>query len=118
MSAARIRRSSIAAKSRRARIRRTAGRAGLCFTGTVVIGQSRTAHPLSGSLPRRSITQTSLGASAAWETGPGGVLGREYNLVEKVSVMRGLMDMFAVMYPQLQVVDLRNAVPTLEVPYY
>jgi len=59
-----------------------------------------------------------LGATAAWETGPWGVLGREYSLVEKVSVMRGLMDMFAVMYPQLQGIDFRRDVPTLQVPYY
>ena len=59
-----------------------------------------------------------LGAAHASEVGPWGVLGREYNLVEKVSVMRGLMDMFATMYPQLQNIDFRRDVPRLEVPYY
>jgi proline iminopeptidase len=59
-----------------------------------------------------------LGAAHAAEIGPWGVLGREYNLVEKVSVMRGLMDMFATMYPQLQNVDFRRDAPRLEVPYY
>ena len=59
-----------------------------------------------------------LGAAHAAEVGPWGVLGREYNLVEKVSVMRGLMDMFATMYPQLQNIDFRRDVPRLEVPYY
>jgi pimeloyl-ACP methyl ester carboxylesterase len=58
-----------------------------------------------------------LGATAAWETGPWGVLGREYNAVEKVSVMRGLMDMFSVMYPQLQGIDFRRDVRTLGVEY-
>jgi len=66
--------------------------------------------------PPESLQQ--LGATAARETGPWGVLGREYNLVEKVSVMRGLMDMFSVMYPQLQDIDLRTTAPRLEVPYY
>jgi pimeloyl-ACP methyl ester carboxylesterase len=46
------------------------------------------------------------------------VLGTEYSLVEKVSVMRGLMDMFATMYPQLQGVDFRQDVKELQVPYY
>lgn len=59
-----------------------------------------------------------LGAAHAREVGPWGVLGREYNLVEKVSVMRGLMDMFATMYPQLQNVDFRRDMPGLGVPYY
>jgi pimeloyl-ACP methyl ester carboxylesterase len=58
-----------------------------------------------------------LGATAAWETGPWGVLGREYSLVEKVSVMRGLMDMFAVMYPQLQGIDFRRDVTSLQTSY-
>jgi proline iminopeptidase len=58
------------------------------------------------------------GARYAWEVGPWGVLGREYSPVEKVSVMRGLMDMFSVMYPQLQSIDFRRDVPRLEVPYY
>ena len=50
--------------------------------------------------------------------GPYGVLGSEYNLVEKVNVFRGLIDMFTVMYPQLQGIDLRQDVPRLEVPVY
>jgi proline iminopeptidase len=58
-----------------------------------------------------------LGARAAWELGPWGVLGREYTLVEKVNVMRGLMDMFALLYPQLQGIDFRRDVPALQVPY-
>jgi pimeloyl-ACP methyl ester carboxylesterase len=51
------------------------------------------------------------------ELGPWGVLGREYDLVEKVNVLRGLMETFAVLYPQLQGVDFRDDVPRLEVPY-
>jgi pimeloyl-ACP methyl ester carboxylesterase len=50
--------------------------------------------------------------------GPWGVLGSEYNLVEKVNVLRGLIDMFTVMYPQLQEIDFRQDVPSLDVPVY
>ncbi len=47
-----------------------------------------------------------------------GLKGSEYNLVEKVNVLRGLMDMFAVMYPQLQAIDLRRDAAKLAVPVY
>jgi proline iminopeptidase len=52
------------------------------------------------------------------EMGPWGVFGREYNLVEKVNVMRGLMETFAVVYPQLQQIDFRRDVKRLDVPVY
>ena len=48
--------------------------------------------------------------------GPWGIMGSEYNLVEKVNVLRGLIDMFTVMYPQLQEIDFRQDVPRLDVP--
>ena len=47
-----------------------------------------------------------------------GVLGSEYNLVEKVNVLRGLIDMFTVMYPQIQDVDFRQSAVKLDVPVY
>lgn len=50
--------------------------------------------------------------------GPWGVLGSEYTLIEKVNVVRGLIDMFSVMYPHLQGIDFRVDVPRLEVPVY
>lgn len=50
--------------------------------------------------------------------GPYGVFGSEYALIEKVNVLRGLLDMFAVVYPQLQAIDFRESVPRLEVPVY
>lgn len=50
--------------------------------------------------------------------GPWGVLGSEYNLVEKINVLRGLIDMFTVLYPQLQEIDFRQDVTRLEVPVY
>lgn len=52
------------------------------------------------------------------EIGPWGVRGSEYDLVEKVNVLRGLMETFAVVYPQLQGIDFRRDVPRLEVPVY
>jgi proline iminopeptidase len=54
----------------------------------------------------------------AARVGPWGMFASEYNLVEKVNVLRGLMDMFSVMYPQLQSVDFRRDVPRLEVPVF
>lgn len=50
--------------------------------------------------------------------GPFGVLASEYTLIEKVNVLRGLMDMFAVMYPQIQEIDFIRDAVRLEVPVY
>ncbi len=50
--------------------------------------------------------------------GPYGIFGSEYNFIEKFNVLRGLIDMFTVMYPQLQSIDFRRDVPRLEVPVY
>jgi len=47
-----------------------------------------------------------------------GLLGTEYTLVEKVNVLRGLIDMFTVMYPQLQGLDFRRDAARLDVPVY
>ena len=47
-----------------------------------------------------------------------GVLGSEYNLVEKVNALRGLIDVFSIMYPQLQGIDFRRDASRLEIPYY
>ena len=49
---------------------------------------------------------------------PFGVLGSEYDLVEKTTVLRGLIDTFALMYPQLYGIDFRRDVARLEVPVY
>ncbi len=49
---------------------------------------------------------------------PFGVLGTEYTFVEKASVLRGLIDTFTVVYPQIQDLDLRRDVPRLEVPVF
>jgi proline iminopeptidase len=51
--------------------------------------------------------------------GPMGVLAPEYGLIDKVNVLRGLFDSFAVFYPRIQgEVDLRVLAPELEVPVY
>jgi pimeloyl-ACP methyl ester carboxylesterase len=49
---------------------------------------------------------------------PFGLLGAEYTLVEKANVLRGLIDTFEQLYPQLYGLDLREAVPRLEVPVW
>jgi pimeloyl-ACP methyl ester carboxylesterase len=50
--------------------------------------------------------------------GPWGVLASEYTFVEKVNVLAGALEMFSVMYPQLQAVDFRVDVPKLDAPVY
>ncbi len=47
-----------------------------------------------------------------------GINGSEYALVDKVNVLRGLIDMFSLMYPQMQSVDLRRDAVQLDVPLY
>ena len=50
--------------------------------------------------------------------GPWNVLGHEYNLVEKINVLRGFLDTGSVLYPQLQQIDFRHDVPKLETAIY
>jgi pimeloyl-ACP methyl ester carboxylesterase len=53
--------------------------------------------------------------------GPGGIDGngvREYGALDKLNKLKALFDMGAVMYPQLQDVDFRRQVRSLEVPVY
>ncbi len=49
---------------------------------------------------------------------PFGALGSEYTFLEKANVLRGLIDTFTAMYPQLYDLDFRATVPRLEVPVY
>ena len=49
---------------------------------------------------------------------PFGALGSEYAFIDKTNVLRGLIDTFAVVYPQLYDLDFRVAVPRLEVPVW
>lgn len=46
------------------------------------------------------------------------IWGPEYSLMDSLAAVRGLLDTFALLYPQLQEVDLRDEVPALEVPLY
>jgi pimeloyl-ACP methyl ester carboxylesterase len=50
--------------------------------------------------------------------GPFGVLGSEYTLPEKTNVVRGLIDVFSVMYPQWQTIDFQRTAEQLQVPVY
>jgi pimeloyl-ACP methyl ester carboxylesterase len=49
---------------------------------------------------------------------PFGILGSEYTFIEKRNVLRGLIDTFTVMYPQLDAIDFRTSAARLEVPVY
>jgi pimeloyl-ACP methyl ester carboxylesterase len=62
--------------------------------------------------------QAYIERGAAARLGPFGVFGSEYALIEKANVLRGLIDMFSVMYPQLQAIDFRRDVTRLDVPVY
>jgi pimeloyl-ACP methyl ester carboxylesterase len=42
----------------------------------------------------------------------------EYSPLDTVNVVRGLLDTFAALYPQLQDLDLRQSAPELKVPVY
>jgi pimeloyl-ACP methyl ester carboxylesterase len=59
-----------------------------------------------------------LARGAASGLDPFGLLGSEYSLLEKANVLRGLVDTFSVVYPQIQGLDLRRDVARLEVPVY
>jgi len=50
--------------------------------------------------------------------GPYGLLASEYSFIDKANALRGLLDVFSVLYPQLQDLDLRRDVSRLEVPVY
>jgi pimeloyl-ACP methyl ester carboxylesterase len=47
-----------------------------------------------------------------------GVLGSEYTLPEKMNVLRGLLDVFSVMYPHWQTIDFGRTAEQLTVPVY
>ena len=55
---------------------------------------------------------------AASGVGMFGVGGQEYSFIENANLLRGLLDMFSLMYPQLQGIDFRTDVPSLDVPVY
>jgi proline iminopeptidase len=65
-----------------------------------------------------SPTHLAIGLRAGVAGRPVGVLGSEYTLVEKANVLRGLIDTFSILYPQLDDVDSRTDVAQLDVPVY
>jgi pimeloyl-ACP methyl ester carboxylesterase len=54
----------------------------------------------------------------AADTGFLGTMAPEYSLMDKVNLVRGLLDTSAVLYPQLQDLDFRRDVRRLDVPIY
>lgn len=82
------------------------------YANAFVLGQYNRLYP--PYTPPQSYIQRGTAANL----GPWGIFGREYNLVEKVNVLRGLIDMFSILYPQLQTLDFRQTVTQLEVPVY
>ncbi|MCB0911037.1 MAG: alpha/beta hydrolase [Propionibacteriaceae bacterium] len=79
-------------------------------------GRIMTLYPLleGGYTPPREYRER----AAAGNVGPMGIGGIEYGPVEKLNVLRGLIDMFSVMYPQLQQIDLRQSAARLDVPVF
>lgn len=82
------------------------------YANAFVLGQYDRLYP--PYTPPQSYIQRGNAANL----GPWGIFGSEYNLVEKVNVLRGLIDMFSILYPQLQTLDFRQTVKQLEVPVY
>jgi proline iminopeptidase len=56
-----------------------------------------------------------LGSS---EEMPFNLLVPENTVMDRINGMRGLLDTFSVLYPQIQAIDFRRDVPELEVPVY
>ena len=70
--------------------------------------------PYSPPAATQAISPKLPGSIAAFP----GIMGDEYNLVDKIGSARGLIDMFATMYPQLQRIDFRRDASKLAVPVY
>lgn len=78
----------------------------------VVMGQYAALAP-SFEIPRETQRLGESHRLYAW-----GIGQPEYTLLEKTFVFRGFLDMGARMYPQLQGLDFRRDVPSLDVPVY
>jgi proline iminopeptidase len=70
----------------------------------VIVGAERALNPYPEFDGRTEMTAT--------------IWGPEFDLMEKVGAMRGLVDVYATLYPQLQDLDFRVDVPRLEVPVW
>jgi pimeloyl-ACP methyl ester carboxylesterase len=62
--------------------------------------------------------QAYMARGEASGVGPFGLMGSEYDMIDNVNLLRGLLDTFSLLYPQLQGIDFRTDVPRLEVPVY
>jgi proline iminopeptidase len=82
------------------------------WSNSIVMGS----YPLleTGYTPPAAYIERGVGSGI----GPYGVLASEYGFVDKVNALRGLLDTFSLMYPQLQDLDFRTDVPALDVPVY
>ena len=59
------------------------------------------------------------GADHEWRASyPVSVFVGEYTMTQQVRALGAIMDTFAVLYPQLEDIDFRRTVPTLDVPVY
>jgi proline iminopeptidase len=70
----------------------------------VIVGAERALNPYPEFDGRTEMTAT--------------IWGPEFDLMEKVGAMRGLVDVYATLYPQLQDLDFRRDVPWLDVPVW
>ncbi len=50
--------------------------------------------------------------------GPYGLLAHEYGLIDKANALRGLIDVFTILYPKVQAIDLRVEAASLDVPVW
>jgi proline iminopeptidase len=62
--------------------------------------------------------QASIDRLEAADVGFWGMMGSEYAPIDKTNIFRGLMETFNVLYPQLQGIDFRTDVRSLDVPIY
>jgi pimeloyl-ACP methyl ester carboxylesterase len=73
-------------------------------TYPVIVGAERALNPYPEFDGRSEMTAT------IWKP--------EFSMMERIGAMRGLVDVYARLYPQLQELDLRERVPELEVPIW
>ena len=70
----------------------------------VIVGPERALNPYPEFDGRTEMTQT--------------IWGPEFSVMDSINAIRGLADTYARLYPQLQDLDLRERVPSLDVPVW
>ena len=73
-------------------------------TYPVIVGAERSLNPYPEFDGRTEMTAT------IWKP--------EFSMMDRIGALRGLVDSYARLYPQLQDLDLRERVPELEVPVW